>query len=101
MLHLQTPPLYTSEQLAPAPLPNLTPIPPSLQSAAAAEVPLKVTLEVLTKAPPPVLTMVLEEFSITYSTSEVSTQASYRNQFLTKIYKTHNEISQQQLNKKL
>jgi len=49
--HLQTPPLYASEQPAPAPLPNLAPIPPSSQGAAPAETPANAP----TKPPPPVL----------------------------------------------
>ena len=36
---------------------NLIPIPPSLQGVAAAEVPLKVTLEVSTEVLPPILTI--------------------------------------------
>ena len=57
MPHSQTPPLYTSKQLAPALLPNLVPISPSLQSAAAAKAPLEVTAEALAEAPPPVSTV--------------------------------------------
>ena len=45
-------------------LPNLTPIPPSSQSAAAAETPLKITLEVLAEAPPPILTVNWEQIKI-------------------------------------
>jgi hypothetical protein len=57
---LQIPPLYPFKQPAPAVLLNLTPIPPSLQGVAAAEVPLKVTPEIppeITPEVPPEVTL--------------------------------------------
>ena len=48
--HSQTPPLYPSKQPAPAPLPNLTPIPPSKQGVATSETP----TDPPTEAPTPV-----------------------------------------------
>ena len=61
---MQTLPFYTSKQLAPALLLNFIFIPSSLQSVAAVEVPLEVTLEVLVEVPPPILTVDWERIKI-------------------------------------